>query len=57
VGSGRIKMGGKYLGIKITSGNPSLLFCVVFLQLVFTSQLPTREQMGMLIVRLYSGSA
>lgn len=55
VGSmGDEKMGGKCMRRRSTCGNLSPVFCLVFLQLEFTAQLSTGEQMGMFRVRLYS---
>lgn len=51
------KMGGKCMRSRSTCGSLSLVFCLVFLQLVFTLQLSASEQMGMFIVRVYSDSA
>lgn len=50
-------MGGKCMGRRSTCGNLSLFCCLVFLQLEFTLQLSTSEQMGMFIVRVYNDSA
>lgn len=51
------KMGGKCVRRRSTCGSLSPVFCLVFPQLVFNSQLSTSEQMGMFIVRVYSDSA